>query len=133
MSDEERKKIIKQHSTVYDGYSTGNVTSNMTPLMVYDAAGDKEGVTVNNLGHVKPYTNHHINEITAKPLNYDSIDDAYSFVSKGPSDVFEYELYNDVEFNGLLDDDEKLNADEDKIEEDINESLNMFRRFKKFN
>lgn len=36
MSDEERQSIIKQHSTVYDGYATGNVQSNMTPLTVYD-------------------------------------------------------------------------------------------------
>ena len=155
MSDEDRQSILKQHSTVYDGYATGNVPSNMTPLTVYDAAGDKEGVTVDNLGNVKTYRNHNVNEITAKPGNYDSIDQAYEFesdgpqqsmtqmgmgkapydfVSKGPSDVYEdEELYGDVEFDDLLDDEEKLDGEEDQIEESVNKSLDMFRRFNKYN
>ena len=159
MSDEERQSILKQHSTVYDGYATGNVTSNMTPLTVYDAAGDKGGVTVDNSGNVKPYRNHNVNEsvneITAKPLNYDEIDAAYEFdsdgpqqsmtqmgmgkapydfVSKGPSDVYEdEELYGDVEFEDLLDDEEELDGEETQIEESVNKSLDMFRRFNKYN
>ena len=155
MSDEDRQSILKQHSTVYDGYATGNVPSNMTPLTVYDAAGDKEGITVDNLGNVKTYRNHNVNEITAKPGNYDSIDQAYEFesdgpqqsmtqmgmgkapydfVSKGPSDVYEdEELYGDVEFDDLLDREDKLNGEEDQIEESVNKSLDMFRRFNKYN
>ena len=152
MSDEDRQSILKQHSTVYDGYATGNVPSNMTPLTVYDAAGDKEGITVDSLGNVKTYRNHNVNEITAKPGNYDSIDQAYKFesdgpqqsmtqmgmgkapydfVSKGPSDV--YELYGDVEFDDLLDKEDELNGEEDQIEESVNKSLDMFRRFNKYN
>ena len=152
MSDEDRQSILKQHSTVYDGYATGNVPSNMTPLTVYDAAGDKEGITVDSLGNVKTYRNHNVNEITAKPGNYDSIDRAYEFesdgpqqsmtqmgmgkapydfVSKGPSDV--YELYGDVEFDDLLDKEDELNGEEDQIEESVNKSLDMFRRFNKYN
>ena len=155
MSDEDRQSILKQHSTVYDGYATGNVPSNMTPLTVYDAAGDKEGITVDNLGNVKTYRNHNVNEITAKPGNYDSIDQAYEFesdgpqqsmtqmgmgkapydfVSKGPSDVYEdEELYGDVEFGDLLDNEEELDGEEDQIEESVNKSLDMFRRFNKYN
>ena len=155
MSDEDRQSILKQHSTVYDGYATGNVPSNMTPLTVYDAAGDKEGITVDNLGNVKTYRNHNVNEITAKPGNYDSIDQAYEFesdgpqqsmtqmgmgkapydfVSKGPSDVYEdEELYGDVEFDDLLDKEDELNSEEDQIEESVNKSLDMFRRFNKYN
>jgi hypothetical protein len=155
MSDEDRQSILKQHSTVYDGYATGNVSSNMTPLTVYDAAGDKEGITVDNLGNVKTYRNHNVNEITAKPGNYDSIDQAYEFesdgpqqsmtqmgmgkapydfVSKGPSDVYEdEELYGDVEFDDLLDKEDELNGKEDQIEESVNKSLDMFRRFNKYN
>ena len=155
MSDEDRQSILKQHSTVYDGYATGNVSSNMTPLTVYDAAGDKEGITVDNLGNVKTYRNHHVNEITAKPGNYDSIDQAYEFesdgpqqsmtqmgmgkapydfVSKGPSDVYEDEvLYGDVEFDDLLDNEDELDGEEDQIEESVNKSLDMFRRFNKYN
>lgn len=176
MSDEDRQSILKQHQTVYDGYATGNVPSNMTPLTVYDAAGDKEGITVDNNGNVKSYRNHNINEITAKPGNYDAIDPAYEFesdgpqqsmtqlgfgkrpydfVSKGPSDVYEDELgggvygdeleggvyedeleggvYDDIDFDELLSDDEDLQQKRDQIEEKINESLDMFKRFKKYN
>ena len=158
MSDEDRQSILKQHATVYDGYAVGNVPTNMTPLTVYDAAGDKEGVTVDNKGNVKSYTNNNINEITAKPLNYDEIDPAYEFesdgpqqsmtqmgvgkkpydfVSKGPSDVYEDELeggvYDDIDFNELLSDDEELQQKRDQIEEKINESLDMFKRFQKYN
>ena len=62
MTDKERQSIIQQHSTVYDGYATGNVQSNMTPLTVYDATKDKGGITVDNKGNVKTYQNHKINE-----------------------------------------------------------------------
>ena len=155
MSDEDRQSILKQHATVYDGYATGNVQSNMTPLTVYDAARDKEGVTVDSNGNVKTYRNHNINEITAKPLNYDEIDPAYEFdsdgpqqsmtqmgmgkrpyefVSKGPSDVYEDEDYfEDADFDALLNDDEDLQHKREQIEENVNKSLDMFRRFKGFN
>jgi len=36
MSDEDRQSILKQHATVYDGYATGNVQSNMNALLNYD-------------------------------------------------------------------------------------------------
>ena len=155
MSDNERQQIKQQHSKVYDGYATGNVPSNMTPLTVYDAAGDKEGITVDNLGNVKTYRNHNVNEITAKPGNYDAIDQAYEFesdgpqqsmtqmgmgkapydfVSKGPSDVYEdEELYGDIEFDDLLNKENELDGEEDQIEESVNKSLDMFRRFNKYN
>ena len=55
----------------------------------------------------------------------------YDFVSKGPSDV--YELYGDVEFDDLLDKEDELNGEEDQIEESVNKSLDMFRRFNKYN
>jgi len=153
MSDEDRQSIIKQHSTVYDGYATGNVTSNMTPLTVYDAVGDKEGITVDNLGNVKTYRNHHVNEITANPGNYDDINPPYEFdsdgpqqsmiqiskgkkpydfVSKGPTDVYEYEDdFEDKTFEDLLDDESTLSQEETQLSESVNKSLDMFRRFKK--
>ena len=157
MSDEDRQSILKQHATVYDGYAVGNVQSNMTPLTVYDAARDKEGITVNGKGDVKAYTNHNINEITAKPGNYDEIDPAYEFESdgpqqsmtqmgmgkrpydfesQGPSDVYEdevEEMYQDMNFDDLLQTDEDLQAQRDQIEENVNKSLDMFKRFKNYN
>ena len=157
MSDEDRQSILKQHATVYDGYAVGNVQSNMTPLTVYDAARDKEGITVNGKGDVKTYTNHNINEITAKPGNYDEIDPAYEFESdgpqqsmtqmgmgkrpydfesQGPSDVYEdevEEMYQDMNFDDLLQTDEDLQAQRDQIEENVNKPLDMFKRFKNYN
>ena len=95
MSDEERQQIRQQHSQVYDGYSVGNVPTNMTPLTVYDAAQDKLGVTVTANGEVKEYMNHKINEIAAKNLHYDEIDPAYEFDSNGPGDEnLGYNVYN---------------------------------------
>lgn len=161
MTDKERQSILKQHSTVYDGYATGNVQSNMTPLTVYDATKDKGGITVDNKGNVKQYTNNRINEITAKPGNYDEIEPAYEFesdgpqqsmtqmgmgkrpyefVSDGPTDVYEDEdeieeedMYEDPNFQELLDKDEVIQSKRDEIEESVFKSLNMFKRFKKFN
>ena len=161
MTDKERQSILKQHSTVYDGYATGNVQSNMTPLTVYDATKDKGGITVDNKGNVKQYTNNRINEITAKPGNYDEIEPAYEFesdgpqqsmtqmgmgkrpyefVSDGPTDVYEDEdeieeedMYEDPNFQELLDKDEEIQSKRDDIAENVFKSLDMFKRFKKFN
>jgi hypothetical protein len=95
MSDEERQQIRQQHSKLYDGYVVGNVPSNMTPLTVYDAARDKEGITVTPKGDVKTYRNHKINEIAAKNLHYDEIDSAYEFDSNGPGDEnLGYDVYS---------------------------------------
>jgi hypothetical protein len=161
MTDKERQSILKQHSTVYDGYATGNVQSNMTPLTVYDATKDKGGITVDNKGNVKQYTNNRINEIAAKPGNYDEIEPAYEFesdgpqqsmtqmgmgkrpyefVSDGPTDVYEDEdeieeedMYEDPNFQELLDKDEEIQSKRDDIAENVFKSLDMFKRFKKFN
>ena len=153
ITDNERTGIIKQHSEVYDGYATGNVPSNMTPLTVYDAAQDKVGITVTNQGEVRQYTNHNVNEIAAKNLHYDEIDAAYNFDSHGPQQsmtqpnpgtkAYEFDnsdTYNDTDedeynFKDLLDmesylDDEETNIDE--INENVNKSLDMFKRFKNY-
>lgn len=153
MSDQERQDILKKHQELYNGYAVGNVPSNMTPLTVYDPAGDKEGITVTNKGDVKQYTNNRINEITAKPLNYDEIDPAYDFdsqgpalgiaiqnpgkksfhfKSQGPSDVYEEDKEGFVSLDSIDVDDMDQEEKED-IKENVNKTLDMFRRFKKFN
>jgi len=146
LSDNEKQDIMKQHSSVYNGYATQNVNTNMYPLTVYDDRKDLNGVTVTNNNTVKTYQNHKINEITAKPLNYDEIDSAYNFESggpqqsmtfnninnqkpayrfksKGPVDVYEFE---DDEFNNLVDDDEILQQDRDEIEETVKKVINFY-------
>jgi hypothetical protein len=95
ISNEERQSIIQKHNTIYDGYATHSPKSNMTPLTVYDPYKDKKGITVNSRGEVKEYQNHRINEIAAKNLHYDEIDNAYEFDSKGPIDSnLGYNVYN---------------------------------------
>jgi hypothetical protein len=60
--NEERQNILNQHKHVYDGYTTNYANSSEQPLFVQDFANDKGGITVNNKGEVKKYTNLNINE-----------------------------------------------------------------------
>ena len=63
LSSEEKSDILDQHKSVYNGYQTMQPqVSNTQPLTVYDFAGDKDGMVVNNKGEVKKYTNMGINE-----------------------------------------------------------------------
>ena len=63
LSASEKSDILDQHKSVYNGYQTMQPqVSNTQPLTVYDFAGDKEGLVVNNKGEVKRYTNMGINE-----------------------------------------------------------------------
>ena len=138
MTDKERESIIKQHNQVYDGYAVGNVPSNMTPLTVYDAARDKGGITVTNLGDVRQYTNHNVNETAAKNFHYDEIDEPYNLKSGGPMDPFreEYDEFEEIDEDDV---DKWKDVENPEIEgveditEEINKSLDMFKRFKKFN
>ena len=159
MSDEERQQIKQQHSKVYDGYAVGNVPTNMTPLTVYDAAQDKEGVTVNAFGDVGVYRNHNINEIAAKNLHYDEIDAAYDFDSPGPQqsmvqpnlgkkpyefdsqgpiDSYGGALYDNTttnfQYDPEIEDDDEVEEEEiEDIKESVIKSLDMFKRFQKYN
>lgn len=59
----EKSDILSQHKSVYDGYRTMQPeVAKEQPLYVFDPAGDKEGLVVNNKGEVKKYTNFGINE-----------------------------------------------------------------------
>ena len=63
LSATEKSDILNQHRSLYNGYQTMQPqVSNTQPLTVYDFAGDKEGLVVNNKGQVKRYTNMGINE-----------------------------------------------------------------------
>ena len=63
LSAAEKSDILNQHKSVYNGYQTMQPqVPNTQPLTVYDFAGDKEGLVVNNKGEVKKYTNMGINE-----------------------------------------------------------------------
>ena len=63
LTPSEKSDILNQHKTVYDGYRTMQPeVAKEQPLYVFDPAGDKEGLVVNNKGEVKKYTNFGINE-----------------------------------------------------------------------
>jgi len=62
ISDEEKQALLNQHSKPYDGYQTLRFPEPDNRIYTYDPAGDKGGITVNNRGEVKPYTNIGINE-----------------------------------------------------------------------
>jgi hypothetical protein len=67
MSNDEKRNILDQHKTLYDGYRTMQPqVSNTQPLYTQDFANDKVGVTVTNKGNVKRYTNMGINEQVKK-------------------------------------------------------------------
>jgi len=63
LSAAEKSDILDQHKSLYNGYRTMQPeVSNTQPLYVFDPAGDKHGLVVNNKGEVKRYTNMGINE-----------------------------------------------------------------------
>jgi hypothetical protein len=67
MSNDEKRNILDQHKTLYNGYKTMQPqVSNTQPLYTQDFASDKNGVTVNNKGKVKTYMNVGINEQVEK-------------------------------------------------------------------
>jgi hypothetical protein len=168
-TSKEKEDILKQHSTPYDGYSVRSQNNNMYPLTVYDNAKDKGGITLDNNNNPGYYRNHKINEIAAKNLHYDEIDDPYEFDSNGPGDPnLGYDVYNgtlpaydfdsqgpsDPYYGGItnLGDEEESdnenkefefdmvdfgdyidNENEENITEEVIKTLDMFKRFKKFN
>ena len=172
---EERENILDQHKKLYDGYVTRyNQESNMTPLYVQDLANDKGGITVNNKGEVKAYTNVGINEspldriadgstdlkngtvdLDNAPNDKEEVDhiimhDRYPSPSEDASlENYEDEMeLNNDEYEYDIDELEDYSAEDisedlftEEIDEDIlpdfmsqiNESLDMLKRFKKYN
>lgn len=191
MNKEEKNNILDQHKQLYDGYVTRyNQESNEVPLYTQDFANDKGGITVNNKGEVKPYTNMGINESMLDTIgdgsndlengtvdldsesNHEMMHDTYpspnedeeQYVSLGNFDEdmtqnldqYEYDIdeledYSTGDLNEMYDDldtdvEDDFNEDEDTFNLDevdaddisnvmssINESLDMFRRFNKYN
>ena len=93
ISDEEKNSILQNHSAFYNGYATGNVPSNLQPLRVDRSIKDFDGVTVDNQGNVKTYTNHNVNETEVKkdedlgPEDRDEFDGRKSRVVGVDSDI----------------------------------------------
>lgn len=139
--NEERQNILNQHKHVYDGYTTNYANSSEQPLFVQDFANDKGGITVNNKGEVKKYTNLNINE-EIDEMQLDTIGDGPMDMEAG---VFDEEISEDeiptedqdekepfeidVDFYDELGD-EQMN---ENVKSQISESLKWFKKFTKYN
>jgi len=163
ITKEERENILDKHKEVYDGYVTQYVKPEVQELYVQDLANDKEGITVNNRGEVGVYKNMNINEMkhdgkdTGLFSNEAEIDEQLDMIGDGPMDLengtvdLEDEDFMDYDgddastwpgnnFDDIDLDDEDFEelGIEDSIEKDtivlnISESLDMFKRFTKYN
>jgi hypothetical protein len=131
--NEERNSILDQHKSIYNGYKTSYGTNAEQPLFVQDLANDKGGITVNNKGEVKSYTNIGINE-NMDEMELDTIGDGPMDLEAGVFDEEMTEEENepsydiDIEFT-----DELGEEDNEKVKENVQESLNWFKRFTKYN
>jgi hypothetical protein len=159
MSQAERNNILDQHKQVYDGFvTTYGQQINQQPLYIQDFANDKGGITVNNKGEVKTYTNMRINEMRHDGMStglFSDEEDDYSYVSPKKhfngldqigdgEDDFAYGTMDDEDIDDTeyhidveIDDDSDIydEVEEDMVEplqEQVNKSLDMFRRFKKY-
>jgi hypothetical protein len=156
VSKEEKNNILDQHKKVYDGFvTTYGQQINQQPLYVQDYANDKGGIVVNNKGDVKNYSNMNINESDAFTGAKYLPDISFDF--GGPDDEFEgeYEGFDGLDMigdsesdmeHGTFDEKEPnfnemdtLDIDEDieeeksqQIQEQVNKTLNMFKRFKQY-
>lgn len=69
ISEDEKKSIRDKQRSIYDGYQTMQPKGNMTPLNVENLALDEKGITVNNKGEVSGYKNEGINKPMKKTCN----------------------------------------------------------------
>ena len=134
MSKNEKDNILDQHKHLYDGYVTKyNQESNQTPLYVQDLANDKMGVTLDNKGDVKNYTNFRVNEspldrIADGPMdlkngtvdidsvmstNQDNVEFMHDVLPSPNEDEFDYETFGKFS--------DEMRANKDQYEYDIDE------------
>lgn len=133
MSQAEKNDILDKHKTIYDGYVTQyGQQPNTQPLYVQDFANDKGGITVNNKGEVKSYTNMNINEDINR---HDRIGDGPHDLQNGTVDLrgvpdmsdvdreYFHDLYpspneDEVEYVslGMKDDNECEHCDDDSLD-----------------
>ena len=118
ISDEEKQALLNQHSRPYDGYQTLRFPEPDNRIYTYDSAGDKGGVTINNKGEVKPYTNVGINESVAEP-HYGAFDYVENEMIEGEVDEF---FYFDVSDEVIENEEEKRQ----KRKDDLNSALSIF-------
>ncbi len=159
MNKAERNDILDQHRQVYDGFvTTYGQQINQQPLYVQDYANDKGGITVNNKGEVKSYTNMRINEMRYDGKStglFSEEEDDYTYMTPTQKDFTGQDMIGDGDdddldkpyFMEMEEDDDYFeeyegdidlsdeDVDDDIIEplqEQVNKTLDMFKRFKNY-
>jgi hypothetical protein len=149
MNKAEKNDILDQHRQVYDGFvTTYGQQINQQPLYVQDYANDKGGITVNNKGEVKSYTNMRINEMRydgkdtglfseeeEEFIGQDMIGDGDTDMKHGTfgktqevdDEETNFEDFDAYEFGDDIDT-EIL----EPLQEQVNKTLDMFKRFKNY-
>jgi len=142
LTREEKENILDKHKHVYDGYVTQYAKPTEQPLYVQDFANDKNGITVNNRGEVGSYRNVGINEDIMSGAKFEpevnieseEVEEQMDMIGDGDDDL-EHGTFNDLEDDDIdllmfdLDEEDEIDS---SLKESINESLDMFRRFKKY-
>jgi len=135
MTNEEKENILDKHKSIYDGFVTQYAKPEQQPLYIQDYANDKGGLTVNNKGNVSTYKNVGINEDVMSvdkfepEVNIESeeVDEQLDMIGDGEDD-FEHGTFNyDDEFFEEVDEDM-----EEPLREQVEKSLDMFKRFRKY-
>lgn len=144
MSKEEKSNILDQHKSLYDGYVTKyNQESNQSTLYVQDFANDKNGITLNNKGEVKPYTNFKINESpldrigdgpvdlkngtvdidSVEDTNEDNVEFMHDVLPSPNEDEFDYETFGKFA-DEMKNNDDQYEYDIDELEDYSAEQMN---------
>jgi len=149
ISEEERKSIQEKQRSIYDGYQTMEAKiAKETPLTVEDLAQDKGGITVNGKGEVSEYKNTGINQPMKKTCNecgsmYEgemcecgmkgymeekTCEKCGKELAEGNMCECGPSMYNEEQIEESI----KIKSKKNQVIKQINESLNMFDRFKKY-
>lgn len=133
MTPEERTNILDQHKEVYDGFVTSyGQQINQQPLYVQDYANDKGGLVVNNKGNVKLYSNMNINESYEEEYEEEEFDFTDK-IADGDDDLVHGTVDDEFEDINLFGLEEKLDEEDiEPIQEQVNKTLDMFKRFKNY-
>jgi hypothetical protein len=127
ISEEEKKSIQEKQRSLYDGYKTmAPKVEGETPLKVEDLALDKGGVTVNNQNEVSEYKNTGIN----KKMEEDApvCEQCGSTLAEGKMCECGPMKYSMEELEESI----KVKGKKNQVKEQINESLNWFKRFNNY-
>ena len=147
ISEEDKKSIREKQRSIYDGYQTMEPKMNKeTPLTIENLALDEEGITVNNKGEVSKYKHTGINSPMKKSCNecggmYEgemcemcemkegkTCEKCGKELAEGNMCECGTSMYTEEQIEESI----NIKSNKNQIIKQINESLNMFDRFKKY-